>query len=102
MEQPDEFPVVDMLTLARLMGLDEWPKGCPISTRKQRMAARVITDALGRKTTPEGAISNAVVWIHRAYRDGREEGVRIERRRWVLKLASLFGVRAGKDGEITE
>lgn len=90
-DNPDNLPVVDEKRLAQILGLEKWPDGA-LSDRRARMAARVITDAVGG-SSPESKVKNGVSWINWAIDEGHARGVLEERERWERKIASLFGMR---------
>jgi hypothetical protein len=85
-----DLPVLDVQELAKCLGVDKWPEHYKFHTRQQRLAARVITDALRDHPSPEAAMANAIVWINSAYDWGREEGRRFEREGWNRRIAKLF------------
>lgn len=98
---------VDTDFLAKCLGLEKWPNwsypgakpGEPayLVNSHQRMAARVITDALrpdefGR-VCADIAINKATKWIDTAYDNGLRAGIDLERRRWERKIAEMFGMK---------
>jgi hypothetical protein len=82
-----DLPAVDTQRLAEILGGSVELKDCT-----DRRAARAITDAFGKTTTPESALRNARVWIESAYKDGKEAGIRQERESWRRKIRVIFGV----------
>jgi hypothetical protein len=90
-EKEEQLPAVDETRLAEILRVKELPCGL-LSSYSGRVAARVLTDALGSKLTPIVAISNAVAWIDRASRDGYNAGIVAERERWERKISAVFGL----------
>lgn len=97
----DDFaggPEVDEAYLAKCLGLERWSHG--LYNRHERMAARVITDALrpddfGR-VNPDLALKRATRWITEAYETGRSRGAQEERGRFRQRVRELFFMEVGR------
>lgn len=97
----NNLPAVDEEFLAKCFGLESWPHWLPLNSRRRRLVARVITDALRpypttNKIAPDTALYNGEVWINDAYEWGKEEGIRLERQQWERKISELFGLKPTK------
>lgn len=85
-----DLPALDVEELARCLGVAKWPDYYKFHHRAQRIAARVIVDALRDHAKPEVAMCNAVSWIDSTYRWGIEDGRKLEREEWNRRIAKLF------------
>lgn len=92
----DDLPAVDGVELAHILGA---PNGVSLKGRKQRMAARVLTDAFRGKPSPGVVIANAVTWIEAAYQWGLTDGDRMARKAWDRKIRQLFDLGASHDAD---
>jgi hypothetical protein len=99
----NQTPVVDVDFLAKCLGIDRGEiRDYMLQNWRGRYAARVITDAFRPydigppRVIGDIALKNAEAWISRAYDDGKQAGIEMERRAWERKIQELFGIATPK------
>ena len=93
----DDKPVVDEKALAECLHLERIPDWYKLQNHMQRVAARIITDSVGKGIDGtyqpiDIAMSNAQYWVDQIYYEGKRVGIELERQRFKRNILEFFGL----------